>query len=234
MPIPTPSGEDVAIHYQQAHERLMTLVADLDEDLAATAVPSTPGWSVHDVVAHLAAISTQALAGGLHGIPAADDTERQVAQRRARPFPEVVEEWSANVPAMAEAARAGAVRAHLAVDAVTHEQDVRGALRLPRIPDAEALRFSNSLYAAGTCRRIALAGLAPLGIETIDTGDRYGVPDHEATATVKAVAFEVFRALSGRRSRRQVAEYAWSGADITPYLDVLNVFGDLPGDDIEE
>lgn len=229
-----PTGDEIAQHYQAAHERVVDIAKNLDPDQADAPVRATPGWSVHDVLAHLAAVTTDGLAGRIHGIPGDDLTAQQVADRRGRSVAELIDEWSPNVPLMLDGARAGLVPPNLAVDAVTHEQDLRGALGLAKVPDVAAIRFSNSLYAWGAARRVKAAGLAPLRIVTTDTADEYGAGDAEAEVTLQAPAFEVFRALSGRRSRRQAAEYVWSGADIGPYLDVLNVFGDLPPDDVAD
>jgi hypothetical protein len=55
--------------------------------------------------------------------------------------------------------------------------------------------------------------------------------DGDPGATVSAPEFELFRAMSGRRSRAQVAAFEWQG-DSGPYLDVLCVFGPLPDNDV--
>ncbi len=232
--MPRPSGEDVATHYGAAHARLAAIAADLDGARTAVPVPATPGWTVHDVYSHLAAIAVAVAAGRWAGVPGDEETARQVAAGRGRPVADVVAGWSAAVPAVVDAARAGEVSANVAVDAVTHEQDVRGALGLARLPDPDAVRFATARYAAGAARRVAAAGLAPLGIVAVDTGERYGAPDHDAGVVLAASTFELFRVLSGRRSRRQGAQYVWTGDGIGPYLDVLNVFGALPRDDVDD
>ncbi len=229
-----PTGDEIALHYQAAHERIVDIATNLEPDRADLPVPATPGWSVHDVLAHLAAVTTDGLAGRISGIPGDDQTAQQVEERRGRPVAALIEEWAANVPLMVDGAKAGLVPPNLAVDAVTHEQDLRGALGLARLPDLDAVRFANALYTWGATHRARSAGLSPLRIVTTDTRDEYGAGAAEAEVTLQAPSFEVFRALSGRRSRRQAAEYSWSGAEITPYLDVLNVFGALPGDDIAD
>ncbi|HET7246492.1 MAG TPA: maleylpyruvate isomerase N-terminal domain-containing protein [Streptosporangiaceae bacterium] len=54
---------DLAGMYRETRERLAGLVAGLDEAQLGTPVPACPGWSVADVVGHLAAIPEDALAG---------------------------------------------------------------------------------------------------------------------------------------------------------------------------
>jgi hypothetical protein len=54
---------DVGAAYAEGHRRLTELVADLDDDGAATPVPTCPQWSVHDGVAHLTGVCADMLAG---------------------------------------------------------------------------------------------------------------------------------------------------------------------------
>ena len=69
-----PDGEDIARHYLAAHDRLVRLATSLTDEQASTSVVATPGWTVHDVLAHLAGITTDALSGRLQGMPTDDFT----------------------------------------------------------------------------------------------------------------------------------------------------------------
>lgn len=226
-----PSGDEIATHYLASYERIARLVRSLSDSEVQTAVPATPGWTVHDVVAHLAAITTDALGGRLTGMPSDEDTAQQVAVRRGRSTADVLDEWAGNVHQMADGARAGLVPPNLAVDAVTHEQDIRGALGVERVPDVTAIAFSLDLYAFGL-GRFRLADRAPLALVSTDTGTERLAGKGEPAATVRAPEFELFRAVSGRRSRAQVERYAWSG-DAT-YADDVSVFGALPAGDLTD
>jgi hypothetical protein len=113
--MPKPTGEQIAQHYLAAHVRLVELAATLSDADAATAVPGTPGWTVHDVLAHLAASPTDILAGRLTGMPSDEFTAGQIDERRDRTVDALVAEWSGNVAAMAEGARAGLLPPNLAV-----------------------------------------------------------------------------------------------------------------------
>jgi hypothetical protein len=55
----------------------------------------------------------------------------------------------------------------------------------------------------------------------------------EPAGSLTAPEFELFRAMGGRRGRRQVTAYQWS-ADPAPWLDHLNVLGSLPEEDVHE
>ena len=226
------TGDDTATHYLTARSRLVDLLATLTDDQLASSVPATPGWSVRDVVAHMAAITTDALAGRLTGIPTDEDTARQVAERRDRPFTDIVDEWAANAGPMADGARAGLVPPNLAVDALTHEQDIRGALGLAAVLTPAERRFCVGLYSLGLRRALKPMG-APLEVVATDTDFRTVTGDGSPAATVRTTEFELFRALPGRRSRRQVAGYEWSG-DAAAYVDRFNVFGSLREDDVTD
>jgi uncharacterized protein (TIGR03083 family) len=232
--VPRPTGEETAAHYLAAYERLTALAADLGPEQLAQPVPATPGWSVHDVFAHLTAIPTDAMAGRLTGVPSDDFTATQVAQRKDVPLEDILAEWAPNVAAMAEGARAGLVPPNLAVDAVTHEQDIRGALGLSRVDDSAAIRFSVDLYSFGVGRFRIADELPPLRLHATDTGTmRVAGKNGEPAVTVSAPEFEFFRGLSGRRGRRQIESYEWDG-DPAPYLDRFNIFGGLPLVDVTD
>jgi uncharacterized protein (TIGR03083 family) len=222
-----PAPDDIARHYERSHERIVELVTSLSADQAATQVAATPGWDVHDVLAHLAAITTDALAGRLTGLPTDEFTHEQVRERRAASIVELVAEWQGNLGQMMEVTRTGLVPPNLAVDAVTHEQDIRGAIGAPRVPDPEAVRFCLDLYGAGAKYRLHKEAAPALRIEatdgdyTLDAGD--GVPD----ATLRATEFELFRTLCGRRGREQVMAMDWDG-DASGFVNRLNIFGAVP------
>lgn len=180
-------------------------------------------------MAHLAAVTTDALSGRLTGMPTDEFTAGQVADRRGRSIDELLTEWAGNVTAMADGARAGLVPPQLSVDALTHEQDVRGALKREPAIAADELRFCLEIYAVGLDRKLRALGLAPVEVRagdsefTVSAGDR----EQAAAATVTASTFELFRAMSGRRGRTQVAGYDWTG-EAAAYVEAFNLFGPLP------
>jgi uncharacterized protein (TIGR03083 family) len=229
--MPTAIDEDTATHYTTAHARIAALVGDLTDEQVTTPVPSTPGWTVHDVLAHLAAVPTDGMAGRLTGLPTDEFTAGQIAERRDRSIVELLDEWRPNVEPMCEGARAGLVPPHLAVDALTHEQDIRGALGLPAVLSPQELRFCTNLFASGCGYAVKTAGLPALAIEATDTDFATVAGEGDQANGVQAAEFELFRALAGRRSRTQVAGLQWSG-DPAPYLDAFCIFGPLREQDL--
>jgi len=229
----TSTGELIATHYAAAHDRLVALVATLTDDKLATPVPATPGWTVHDVLAHLVAVPTDGLAGRINGIPTDEFTAGQVAERRDHSAVELLAEWAPNVGPMCDGARADLVPPELAVDALTHEQDIRGALGLPPALGPDELRFATKRFAGGVGMVVTSAGLPALALEATDTDFAAVAGEGERAVGVRAAEFEFFRALAGRRSRSQVAAYDWDG-ESAPYLDALCIFGPLREQDLLE
>lgn len=227
------AGEQVATHYAAAHERIVALVGTLTDDQMTTPVAATPGWTVHDVLAHLVAVPTDGMAGRLVGIPTDEFTAGQVAERRDRTTAELLAEWLPNVGPMCDGARVDLVPPELAVDALTHEQDIRGALGLPAAIRADELRFATKRFAGGCGLAIVSAGLPALGVEAADSDFAALAGKGERTIGVRATEFEFFRAFAGRRSRAQVAAFDWDG-DSTPYLDAFCIFGPLRDQDLHE
>jgi uncharacterized protein (TIGR03083 family) len=196
-------------------------------------VPGTPAWTVHDVVAHLAAIPSDINAGRLAGVPDVEHTRGQVEQRQDRTISELLDEWRANMGPVVELARAGLIPAPLAIDVITHEQDIRGALQVAHLDDDAALRFAVSGYTLGLSQRVKEAGLPALRLRDPARGFAATAGAGEPAVEVAASEFELFRALAGRRSRAQVAGLDWDG-DPTPYLACFCVFGPLPESDIQD
>ncbi|HET7529726.1 MAG TPA: maleylpyruvate isomerase N-terminal domain-containing protein [Mycobacteriales bacterium] len=225
--------ESIAALYAESHDRVVHMVRDLGQGQTARPVPATPRWTVHDLVAHLAAIPSDIVAGRLGGIPRPDETQAQVEARRDRSVGDLLEEWADALGPVLEGARAGSIPAPLTIDVITHEQDLRGALDVGHLDDDAALRFATTGYCLGLTRRLAAAELPPLRLRDPARGFDETAGEGRPAATVQATEFDLFRALAGRRSRRQVAAFDWEG-DPTPYLDVFCVFGPLPDTDIAD
>jgi uncharacterized protein (TIGR03083 family) len=219
--------DQIADIYEASHGRIVELVESSSDDQTATAVPATPGWDVHDVLAHLAAITTDGLAGRITGIPDDEFTAGQIRERKAATVAELIAEWRGNLPSMLDGARAGLVPPNLAVDAITHEQDIRGALGRGRVPDDDAIRFSLGLYAMGCRMRVSGSDVPPLRIQATDSDFELVAGEGEPAASVRASEYDLFRTLSGRRGREAVLALDWDG-DPKPYLSCLNVFGAVP------
>lgn len=220
MPDYTQTSEILSA-YAGARSRIIELVRADDGDRWATAVPACPGWTAHDVLAHLAANTTDALAGRLTGPPTDEMTAAQVADRRDVPTSAVADEWEANSPGIDDVIEAmGLAVFTIAMDAITHEGDIRGAIGEGRPPEA-AVAFHHHFGAAGFARRVAEHGLA--AVEITADGDTTIAGEGDPGITLEASRYELSRAFLGRRSASQVREFDWSG-DAEPYVGIFGNF----------
>ncbi len=215
---------DIGIQYAAIRERITELVAGLSAGQAATPVPACPGWSVHDVVAHLGGSVTDILAGRMDGVGSDEWTAAQVDARRETPIADVLAEWAAGSPQFEDGLRAiGGPMAALAVaDAWNHEQDLRGALGHEGGADPAAEHTAIEGYASAVGGGLAAAGHAPLKI--VAGATEFATGDGEPGATVTGAPFDLARALAGRRTADQIRALTWSG-DADPYVAALSTKG---------
>jgi uncharacterized protein (TIGR03083 family) len=212
---------DLARLYRDTRERLTSLVSGLNGPALATPVPACPGWEVADVVAHLAAIVEDALAGRLTGPPSEAETAVQVARYKGRPMSRTLAGWTAGAPRFEEVISTFDIPPAV-IDVASHEQDIRGALGLPGARDNEAIRQ----MAGWLLERLRTP--VPVCVTVEDAQFRAG-PDGDPVLGLRTTRFDAFRWRMGRRSRGQLAALDWSG-DPAPVLDHLVVFGPARSD----
>ena len=223
---PEPDSVDLGAAYGESRKRLSAVVA-ATESPSAVAVPACPGWSVHDVVSHLVAVIEDVFAGRLTGPPDEAVTAEQVSRRKGRPTDEVLAEWEALSPGMEELL-AGVAIWPAALDVLSHEHDVRGALGdsgardLPIIPAAAAQLL--------TWFEPPVALTVNMMDQTYEHRSNGG--NVEPVLELQTSPYEWFRLRMGRRSRRQLAAMAWT-SDPGRLLDSLTVFGPSTLDIIE-
>ncbi|MGH3503566.1 MAG: maleylpyruvate isomerase N-terminal domain-containing protein [Nocardioidaceae bacterium] len=212
--------------YRGTRERVSDLVLAHPE-ADGDPVPATPGWRVHDVVAHLTG-AAEDLAGGWRptGGPTEQWTAGHVARGKDVPTAGLLEKWVQLSPAIEQLLDATPVWP-VVVDAGAHEHDIRGALGNREARDSDVVTVG---------AKVLLKGLQvphPFLVKTEDREVLAGPQTGEdAPVTLTTTTFEAFRWRLGRRSRRQLAAMDWSG-DPMPYLDHLCVFGPATSDVIE-
>ncbi len=201
---------DQAAAYEKIYERISSLV---DAKNADVEVPTCPGWTVKDVIAHLAGFFAVYEKQGLKGFgPGWGD--RVVEERSGRSLEECLEEWTERFR------HADEISPVAISDALAHEQDIRTAIGEPGAQDDP--NFVPSV-------EMALGFLAKNGdnkstfrVKTDEVDQTIG--DGEPAATLRTSTFELFRAVQGRRTREQVEAMDWEG-DPNPVLDHFFVFG---------
>jgi uncharacterized protein (TIGR03083 family) len=212
---------DFASIYRSNREGLTVLVVGLDDETLGSKVPATPLWTAKDVFAHVTGVASDFTTGRLDGATTEPWTQRQVDERSDRTVLEIAAEWSELGPmieAMLQAS--GRAMSAMVMDVVMHHCDVMGALGIRPAHDDEGLRLclraSNAI-----APRLDAAGLPALRIQTQGFDRVLGTGDHGIT--VREDAFEIARALFGRRSLDQIAAFDWT-ADPTPYLQHFSFF----------
>ena len=96
---------------------------------------------------------------------------------------------------------------------------------------ATSLPMALAAFSGGLGQRLRQHGIPALQLQAGSWTATVG--DGHPAATVSADPYELGRALSGRRSARQVERFAWQG-DPAPYLPVFSMFGALREDDLDE
>jgi uncharacterized protein (TIGR03083 family) len=235
--------------YEGGRHRIMELVADLDDRAAATPVPACPEWSVHDVVAHLAGVCADILAGNVAGAATDPWTAAQVDVRRQRSLAEILAEWDDVGPQVAAFADdfPGRLGRQFIADVTVHEHDLRGTLGRQGARDSEGVGIGADFFV----NVFLHPGVTALGLEPLEVraGDRMWVagtggpptgdideaaraalmstevipePTVTPAGTLDVEEFELFRALTGRRSAAQIRRFEWS-VDAEPYLPLFGL-----------
>ncbi|BCI51933.1 hypothetical protein NIIDNTM18_12110 [Mycolicibacterium litorale] len=223
--MPTTEAEHSARLYRECQERTAQVVSGLDEVGWGTAVPTCPGWSVRDVVAHLVAVAQEWCDGRLAGVPTDEHTAAQVARFRDVGTADLLAAWQEATARLGESATRRGLVAPVG-DVVSHEHDIRGALGRPGARDSAAVRY--------VCDQLLDMLEPPVALRVIveDGEHRSGPTLHDHELRLRTSRFDVLRWRTGRRSRRQLAAMDWSG-DPGPVLDTLCLFGPAATDIVE-
>jgi uncharacterized protein (TIGR03083 family) len=218
--------------YAAGRVRITELVGDLPPRDLERPVPATPNWTAKDLVGHLAGVAADVTAGRIEGAGAPPWTARQVDERRPRPIGQVLDEWTALAPSV-ETMLSGApppVANRLICDVACHEHDLRGALERPGARDSDTVDQALQAAVGYLDSRLHKGGCRGLRLQAAET--EWFVGPDQPGVSLTAEPFELFRLLFGRRSRRQMAAFRWTG-DPSPYLDHLALF-EPPVADLDE
>ena len=224
----TPTNGEI---YANLRNEFAEIVAGLGPDELALAVPQCPDWSIKDVLAHVVGITADIVNDNLAQIGSDAWTDAQVASRAEMTVDEVCAEWGQLGPGIDELCAGSPVMAMRATaDLVTHLHDVLVPLGRTGDKMSAAVELGLERYGPFFCERAAQAGLPVVRVEA---GRRvWQSGDGEPTASWRGSAFEVLRAVSGRRTAAQIRSMDWSG-DPEPYLSVVTPYG-LPEEAVAE
>lgn len=242
---------DLADVYDEERRRLSEFVAGLDEEGLARRVPATPDWTMKELMAHVfgvaaatatgSAVPTDLLNAWRDPAGAADLNEwttGHVAARTDLTIDEILNEWEMHTQELTAMMRGERpwrreipyIDRILITDAAAHTHDSYGAFGIVRDREAPPVKIGLSTYIGGVDIRLRMIGSPALRFDAIDRD--WVVGGGDPAATVRAGRFELFRALSGRRSPDQVRAFQWEG-DAEPFLEFFYPYGVRPGTLVE-
>ncbi len=223
-----------AAAYLEAKATTEALLTSLRaEDLARTC-PSTPAWSIQDVVAHHVHATSDFLDGTFPAatytaIVGGDEPERVLAAeerdawtasgvevRRGRPLPAIFAEWDELVAGIDDRG------AGMVLDLGMHLADIAEAIGAA---DVVSLRVAEESilgwYHAFVVPRLAVAGTAVALVAT-DSGRRWG---SSSIPTVAGTTYDLLRTIGGRRTRAEADALLDWGQSADDVRDLLPVYG---------
>ena len=226
--------------------RIVDLVAPLDEAAGKTPVPACPEWSVQDVVAHTTGNCADILTGNVQGSATDAWTAAQVETRKGWKLGDVLAEWDDVGPQIAEILDdfPGRYAKQIVGDLTVHEHDIRGALNRPGAWNSKGLAVGSDfivttmvqtgavspawdLSRSRPASRNGSSGPASRRREIRTAGGKLSValtttprPAKPIVGTVSTTTFELFRAVTGRRSAAQIRGFEWS-LDPEPFLPIF-------------
>jgi len=210
---------DVVAAYRATRERVTALVTEAGPEVAELPVPACPDWTVRQVVAHLAGVCDDIVNNRLEGVGTDPWTAVQVTNRSDRSLTDLLAEWT-EAGAKVEDLLATGMPEQLVFDEVTHEHDLRGALRQPGAHECDAVEMGLNFAVAGMDFSVTAAEL-PAVLVRSDGGQERTIGQGDTVATLTASSFDLMRSFTGRRTVAQVAALDWGGADPTPWLGAL-------------
>jgi uncharacterized protein (TIGR03083 family) len=225
--------------------RRQVLALDLDAERLALQVPACPEWAVRDLIAHLAGIAEDTLRGSYFadaldawrdpGIASRREqwTAGQVSNRADRAIESVMREFDEYSGRLVTLMRQGSgpdgprwLLSAPVGDLAVHLADLREALGLEPDVVSPIAHFGFAAYREWLHARIVERGLPSLWLS--DGQKEWVLGSGPPTVSLTAGRYELFRAITGRRSASAIRAYDWSG-DATPYLAVISPYP-LPAD----
>lgn len=204
--------------YGDARDHMISQVRDLPLDQLATTVPTCPLWSVADVVAHVAGLVADLLAGMKPPLGSDEKTARQVETRRDMSIGEICDEWASNAAGIAELMTETPMTAlGLTADLAVHSHDIAETIDAIEAPLASVTATGCERYAPLLQERVAERLDLAL---TISIGDRMWLPIAGTTPlALTGAPADFLLSVTGRRRRSDVdGTFTWQG-DPTAMLD---------------
>jgi mycothiol maleylpyruvate isomerase-like protein len=233
---------DLAVAFREIRRALMDDLTVASAEQWATAIPTRPQWDVKDTVAMLAGFAEALIVGrwtedysdswadheildGLH-----NTLDRLIQERRGRSGTQLLTEWEANssrLEHMMNGEEPFPDGTHPFVGwsylwaVVQNSHNIWAALGIVKARDFSATILCLESAVIWLDMRLQATGRPALRLRAGTT--EWVVGDGPPAATVSAPAFELFRALSGRRSLEQIRAFDWEG-DSGQFMEVFSPF----------
>lgn len=212
-------------YYRESQEAMCKLITIENEHQD---VPACPGWTLHDLLAHVTGALQDFVSNNTEGAPAPEWTATHIERFREAHIEAIKSAWRAALD------KAGPVFRRMGdqfvPDVVTHEFDMRGALGNADERGADRLAAAVDVMRSWGSAGYKSAKLPAIEIQTerksLILGE--GLPQASVVTTV----FEVSRIFTGRRSSGQIRAMNWS-ADPTRWLEHMSMLGRRDSDLIE-
>ena len=222
-------SESHGIAYRGMRARVRELVQGADPAALERVVPATPKWTGHDVLAHMVGVPNDVVNGRMEGLASESWTQAQVDARASASVAELLAEWDEYTTQFEEmlTAAPGEIAGQAIFDAATHEHDLRNALGVMGARDSDAVSSGWDWIVAARTRNggSAICFVVEAGEQVSGVGD--------LIARVEAPQFELFRAVSGRRTAKEIALYGWDREPVPSVLLAADFFS-IPADSIGE
>lgn len=222
----TSSGQPIekySTSYRGCRERVSELVTALADDDLVRRVPACPEWTVRDLAAHIIGVAADFSVGNLEQVGTNEWTSAQIAKRKDHSVTDLIEEWTKlaeQVEPTADLIPPGAAQM-LVGDAVTHEHDMRGAVDQRGARDSDAVWIGLDRYIRLFGKRIKDAELSSVVVRSDEREWQAGI--REPGAILSGDAFELLRALTGRRTLDEISALKWTG-DSSAYLAIFSTY----------
>lgn len=216
--------------YRTIQSSVVDLCRSLTAEEATLPIGTCPDWTPKDVLAHVVGIGADFKAGRREGAGGDAWTAAQVESRKDSSIEELLAEWAALgdfLDAFFESEPDLALA--LVADLVTHEHDILLGLGRRGERTGPEVTMSAERYVDRFLDRIEKGQLGSTAV--VVDGLRRGAED--AAVVLSGSAFELLRAMTGRRSRDQVAAMNWKG-DPGSRIETISAYGSPSANDIDE
>lgn len=184
--------------------------------IGTTLIAACPAWTVHHLVCHLAGLADDWIQGRLDGYAGDQWTAAQIERHRMQRTVDVLDAWAANAAQLIELPdhpSMGTPARWAFGDALVHEADLLESIGSDQQPPAAAV---STHLSAGLRRWSPTLTEASIRLQVNTHEGRTWTVGADAGGAVISLgvsgpAYELWRAVYGRRHRAAVAAMSWDG-----------------------